>query len=72
MATAPSAIRSVPQDPEPAWLFPQPDAGALGAAKYCFLFVASVRSDLPNAHIMVNGVTYLPQCGNRHADYNPL
>jgi hypothetical protein len=46
MATAPSAIRSVPQDPEPTWLFPQPDAGALGTVEYCSLFEAFVRLDL--------------------------
>jgi hypothetical protein len=61
MATAPSAIRSVPQDPEPAWLFPQPDAGALGACKIFLPFVAIVRPDLSNVRIMVNAVTYLPQ-----------
>ena len=40
---------------------PPADAGALGAVEYCSLFVAFVRPDLPNAHIMVNCVTYLPQ-----------
>ena len=71
MATAPSAIRWVPPpDPDLAWL-PPADAGALGAAIHCPLFVAFVRPDLPNSHIMVNGVTHLPQCGNRDEDYSP-
>jgi len=72
MATTPSAIRSVPHDPELTWLFPPADAGALGAAKYCSLYVAFVWLDLRNAHIPVNGVSYLPQCSNRDSDYSPL
>jgi hypothetical protein len=68
MATAPSAVRSVPQGPRNRMALPPADAGALGAAKYCFLFAAFVRPDPPNVHIMVTGVTYLPQCGNHNAD----
>jgi hypothetical protein len=71
--TAPSAVRQVrPPGPRPRMALPPADAGALRAVKYCSLFVAFVSVWSAQWRTFLDGVTYLPQCGNRDADYSPL